>query len=65
MSDQPSHQGTGPSRKFVPEVKSLESRCLLSTTIPQSDVIVWHPNPPRRDGLAIQSGLKITDMKIN
>ena len=64
MSDQPSHQGTGPSRKFIPEVKSLESRCLLSTTIPHSDVIVGHPNPPRMGGIAIQSGHEITDMKI-
>jgi hypothetical protein len=61
MSDQPSHQGHGPSRKFIPDVNSLESRCLLSTTIPQSDVIVGHPHPPHTGGLAIQSGLAITD----
>jgi hypothetical protein len=56
MSDQPSHQGIGPSRKFIPEVKSLERRCLLSTTIPHSDGIVWFPNPPHTGGIAIQSG---------
>jgi hypothetical protein len=56
MSDQPSHQGIGPSRKFIPEVKSLESRCLLTTTIPHSDAIVWFPNPPLRGGLAFQRG---------
>jgi hypothetical protein len=53
MSEQASHQATGASRKFIPEVKSLESRCLLSTTIPQSDVTVGHPHPPRAGGLAI------------
>jgi hypothetical protein len=64
MSDQPSHQGTGRSRKFIPDVNSLESRCLLSTTIPQSDVIVGHPHLPRTGGLALPTGLAITDMKI-
>jgi hypothetical protein len=28
----------------------------LSTTIPQKDSIVWHSNPPRTGGIAIQSG---------
>jgi hypothetical protein len=37
-------------------VKSLESRFLLSTTIPQKDSIVWHPNPPRTGGIAVQTG---------
>jgi hypothetical protein len=60
MSEQASHQGTGPSRKFIPEVKSLESRCFLSTTIPQSDVIVGHLHRPRSSGLAIPE----TYMKI-
>ncbi len=65
MSDQPSHQGTGPSRKFIPEVKSLERRCLLSTTIPHSDVTVGHANPPRTGGIAIQSGLEIADCDLH
>jgi hypothetical protein len=64
MSDQPSHQGTGASRKFIPEVKSLERRCLLSTTIPHSDVTVGHSHPPHTGGIALRSGLAITDMKI-
>ena len=33
MSDQPSLQGPGPSRKFLPEVKPLESRLLLSRQV--------------------------------
>jgi hypothetical protein len=33
----------------------------LSTTIPQSDVILGYPHPPRTGGLANQSGLAITD----
>ena len=33
MSDQPSPQGPGPSRKFLPEVKPLESRLLLSRQV--------------------------------
>jgi hypothetical protein len=37
-------------------MKTLESRLLLSATIPQRDGIVWHPNPPRTGGIAIQSG---------
>jgi hypothetical protein len=56
MSDQPSHQGPGPSRKFITEAKSLESRFLLSTTVPSRDIIVWHANPPRTGGVAVQSG---------
>ena len=63
MSDQPSHQGTGPSRKFIPEVKALERRCLLSTTIPQSDVIVGHSHPPHTGGIAIPSAVDMF-MKI-
>ena len=64
MSDQPSHQATGAWRKFIPEVKSLERRCLLSSTIPHAEVTVGHSNPPRTGVLAIRSGLEITDMKI-
>jgi hypothetical protein len=56
MSEQSSHQGPGPSRKFLPEVKSLETRILLSTAIPHKDGIVWHPDPPRTGGIAVQSG---------
>jgi hypothetical protein len=63
MSDQPHRQDTAPSRTFIPEVKSLERRFLLSTTIPHSDVIVGHPNPPHLGGLPIQRDLEITDMK--
>jgi hypothetical protein len=37
-------------------MKSLESRLLLSTTIPQRDSITWFPNPPRTGGIALQSG---------
>jgi hypothetical protein len=64
MSDQPLRQDTAPSRTFIPEVKSLERRCLLSTTIPHSDVIVARSNPPHTGGIAIQRGQEITDMKI-
>jgi hypothetical protein len=56
MIDQPSHQGSGPPRKFVPELKSLESRFLLSAAVPQRDSIIWFPDPPRTGGLAIQTG---------
>jgi hypothetical protein len=55
MSDQPSHRGLGHSRKFIPEVKSLENRVLLSTAVPKKD-IVWFPNPPRTGGIAFQTG---------
>jgi hypothetical protein len=64
MSHQASHHGTASSRNFIPEVKSLERRCLLSTTIPSADVIVGNRHPPRTGALAIESGLEITDFKI-
>jgi hypothetical protein len=35
----------------------------LSTTIPHSDVVVGHPNPPHMGGFAIQRDLEIMDMK--
>jgi hypothetical protein len=64
MSDQPQRQDTAASRTFIPEVSSLERRCLLSTTIPHSDVIVAHSNPLHTGGIALRSGPAITDMKI-
>jgi hypothetical protein len=56
MSDRPIHPDVGPSREFVPEVKSLEDRILLSAPGSQAGSIVWFHNPPRTGGIAIQSG---------
>ena len=56
MSDRPIDQDVGPSRDFVPEVNALEARNLPSAVIPRGDSIVWHPNPPRTGGIAVQSG---------
>ena len=56
VSNRSVRRDVGLSRDFRPEVKSLESRTLLSTVLPQRASIVWHPNPPRTGGLAVQSG---------
>jgi hypothetical protein len=56
MSEKPIRPDVSPSREFVPEVKSLEGRILLSAATPQGDSIVWYHNPPRTGGIAIQSG---------
>jgi hypothetical protein len=64
MSDNASHQGLGPSRKFVPDVNQLESRFLLSS-IAQTDVQdptgpapPWSIPPilPRTGGVFVQTG---------
>jgi hypothetical protein len=60
MSDQPSLQGPGPSRKFLPEVKPLESRLLLSRQVsfPDGTSINFptFPHLPRTGGVSEQSG---------
>lgn len=56
MSDQLIRDETGRSREFVPEVKALEDRILLSPAAPRAEHIVWHPNPPRTGGIAVQNG---------
>jgi hypothetical protein len=56
MNDRPIGPDVSPSRKFVPDVKPLETRVLLSAAIPRQESIVWQPNPPRTGGVAVQSG---------
>jgi len=60
MSDQPSLQGPGPSRKFLPEVKPLESRLLLSLQVSFPDgtsfIFPTFPRLPRTGGVSEQSG---------
>ena len=60
MSDQPSLQGPGPSRKFLPEVKPLESRLLLSRQVSFPDgtsfIFPTFLHLPRTGGVSEQSG---------
>ena len=60
MSDQPSLQGPGPSRKFLPEVKPLESRLLLSRQVSSPDgtsfIFPTFTHLPRTGGVSEQSG---------
>ena len=60
MSDQPTLQGPGPSRKFLPEVKPLESRLLLSRQVsfPDGTSIIFptFAHLPRTGGVSEQSG---------
>ncbi len=60
MSDQPSLQGPGPSRKFLPEVKPLESRLLLSRQVSFPDgtsfIFPTFLRLPRTGGVSEQSG---------
>jgi hypothetical protein len=60
MSDQPSLQGPGPSRKFFPEVKPLESRLLLSRRVSfpdgTSSIFPTFVHLPRTGGVSEQSG---------
>ena len=60
MSDQPSLQGPGPSRKFLPEVKPLESRLLLSRQVSFPDgtsfIFPTFIHLPRTGGVSEQSG---------
>ena len=60
MSDQPSLQGPGPSRKFLPEVKPLESRLLLSRQVSFPDgtsfIFPTFTHLPRTGGVSEQSG---------
>ena len=60
MSDQPSLQGPGPSRKFLPEVKPLESRLLLSRQVsfPDGTSFIFRTflRLPRTGGVSEQSG---------
>ncbi len=60
MSDQSSHQDPGPSRKFLPEVKPLESRLLLSRQVSFPDGVSFRfptfPSLPRTGGVFEQSG---------
>jgi len=62
MSDQPSHQGPGPSRKFVPDVNPLESRFLLSGTDPRGGTTGGDDLPrflPRTGGVFVQTGSEL------
>ena len=60
MSDQSSHQDPGRSRKFLPEVKPLESRLLLSRQVRFPDGTPFSfpafPRLPRTGGVSEQSG---------
>jgi hypothetical protein len=60
MNDQSSHQDPGPSRKFLPEVKPLESRLLLSRqlTFPDGTSFSFPTflRLPRTGGVFEQSG---------
>jgi hypothetical protein len=53
MSDGSSHQDAGPSRKFVPDVKPLEHRVLLSSADHSLFAALL---APKHGGIAIQSG---------
>ena len=62
MSDQPSHQGPGPSRKFIPDVNRLESRCLLSGRNPRGGTTGGDDLPrllPRTGGVFVQTGSEL------
>jgi hypothetical protein len=56
MSHQSSRQGPGPSRKFVPDLKPLESRFLLSSTAQTGLQDPIGPEPEGDRGVATQSG---------
>jgi hypothetical protein len=60
MSDESSHHDPGPSRKFLPEVKRLESRLLLSRQISFPDgtsfSVPTFARLPRTGGVSEQSG---------
>src|SRR5271155_2424724 len=60
MSDQATLQGPVPSRKFLPEVKPLESRLLLSRQVsfPDGTSIIFPTflHLPRTGGVSEQSG---------
>ena len=56
-------QGGRSRARLRPSIQGLERRVVLSTfrlntsaVIPHTASIVWHPNPPRTGGLAVQSG---------
>jgi hypothetical protein len=62
MSAQPSHQGSGPSRKFVPDVNPLESRFLLSAPNPRGGSTGGDDLPrllPRTGGVFVQTGSEL------
>jgi len=60
MSDKPSHQDLAVSRKFIPDVKPLESRLLLSHTVSFPDgtslVSPIFLRLPRTGGIFVQTG---------
>jgi hypothetical protein len=60
MSDQSPHQDSGPSRKFLPEVKPLESRLLMSRQVSFPDGSSFSfptfLRLPRTGGVSEQSG---------
>ncbi len=60
MSDQPTLEGPGPSRNFLPEVKPLESRVLLSRQVSFPDGTSFNfptfLHLPRTGGVSEQSG---------
>jgi hypothetical protein len=60
MNDHPSHQGPGPSRKFIPDASPLESRLLLSRQVSLPDgstfVVPVFRHLPRTGGVSVQNG---------
>jgi hypothetical protein len=62
MGDHQSHQGPGPSRKFVPDVNPLESRFLLSGSDPRGGSTGGDDLPrflPRTGGVSVQTGSEL------
>ena len=65
MIDKPSHQGFAGSRKFIPQVKPLESRLLLSrsqsVSFPDGATVVFPTfvNLPRTGGAFAQDGKRV------
>jgi hypothetical protein len=60
MSDHPSHREPGASRKFIPEVKPLEYRLLLSQRVSFPDggrlVVPTFLHLPRTGGISVHTG---------
>jgi hypothetical protein len=62
MSEQPAHQGSGPSRKFVPDVNPLENRFLLSGPDARGGSTGGDDLPrllPRTGGVFVQTGSEL------
>jgi hypothetical protein len=55
MNDEQPRQNTAPPREFLPDVKPLEGRCLLSATSSKMFVPLF-PSLPRTGGVSAQMG---------